>query len=331
MVSIEPAVMSSRMRVFVTGGSGFIGGHVIEKFVAAGHDVVALARSESSEKVVKGYGATPVRGDLTNLSAAMMQGCDAVIHAAAFVEEWGTRAEFEEANVHGTQRALDAAKAAGVKRFILVGTEAALFNGADLNDVDETAPYANPQRFLYPETKAEAERRVLAANADGFTTISIRPRLVWGPRDASVLPAVLEVAQKGGWAWFDGGKQRTSTTHVFNLVKGLELALTHGRGGEAYFVCDDGTTTMHDFLSASAATHGVTLPERSIPKWLMRGLAALIEGIWKLFGLKRRPPFTRFSISMMSASVTVNASKAKRELGYTPVLSVDEGLAALRS
>lgn len=319
------------MRVFVTGGSGFVGGHVIEKLRASGHEVVALARSESSEKVVRGYGATPVRGDLNTVSAAMMQGCDAVIHAAAFVEEWGTRAEFEEANVLGTQRTLDAARAAGVKRFILVGTEAALFNGADLNDVDETAPYATPQRFLYSETKAEAERRVLSANAEGFTTLSIRPRLVWGPRDASVLPAVLEVAQKGGWAWFDGGRQRTSTTHVFNLVAALELALTRGRGGEAYFVCDDGTRTMHDFLSAAALTRGVTLPERSVPKGLMRALAVIIEGTWRLLGLTRRPPFTRFSIFMMSASVTVNAGKAARELGYHPVVSVDEGLAGLRS
>lgn len=319
------------MRVFVTGGSGFIGGHVIEKLHASGHEVVALARSASSEKVVEGYGAMPVRGDLSTVDAAMLKGCDAVIHAAAFVEEWGTRAEFEAANVIGTQRALDAAKQAGVKRFILVGTEAALFNGEDLNDVDETAPYATPQRFLYSETKAEAERRVLAANAEGFTTLSIRPRLVWGPRDASVLPAVLEVAQKGGWAWFDGGRQRTSTTHVFNLVAALELALTRGRGGEAYFVCDEGTRTMHDFLSASARTRGVTLPERSVPTWLMRGLAVLVEGVWTLLGLRRRPPFTRFAIFMMSASVTVNAAKARRELGYQPVVSVDEGLAALRS
>ena len=118
----------------------------------------------------------------------MLVGAEVVVHAAAFVEEWGTREQFWQGNVEGTTRMLAAAKAGGVRRFLHVGTEAALFDGHDLRDVDESAPYPARQRYLYSETKAEAERRVLAANAAGFETLSVRPRLVWGPRDTSVLP-----------------------------------------------------------------------------------------------------------------------------------------------
>jgi hypothetical protein len=295
------------MKIFVTGGSGFVGGHLIEALAKKGHEVHAMARSEGSMATVKGYGATPIRGDLANVPD--LRSFDAVVHAAAFVEEWGTRAQFWEANVEGTSRVL----AAGAKRVVHVGTEAAVFRGQDLVDIDETYPYPEKHRYLYSETKAEAERRALAAGA-----ISIRPRLVWGPRDTSVLPAIVDMAKKGAFAWIDGGERLTSTTHVSNLVQALELALTRGRLGEAYFVADDGTRTLRELLTALARTEGVELPGRSLPSFVMRPLAFTVEGLWKLFGA--RPPLTRFAIDMMSATVTVRTDKARRELGYRPAV-----------
>lgn len=317
------------MRVFVTGGSGFVGGHLIEALVGAGHEVRALARSTASEDLVRGYGATPVRGDLGTVSAADLIEADAVVHAAAFVEEWGTRAQFWDANVLGTTRVLDAARAAGVRRFVHVGTEAALFEGRDLVDVDERAPYPQVHRYLYSETKAEAERRVLAASTGAFTTVSIRPRLVWGPRDATVLPAVLRMAREGRFAWLDGGRARTSTTHVDNLVAALILALTKGHGGSAYFVADDGTRTMRSFLEAAAAAHGVKLGKRSIPSAVARPLARVVEKAWRRLDVKRPPPMTRFAIDMLSSTVTVRTDRARAELGWRPVITVEEGMRRL--
>ncbi len=317
------------MKVFVTGGSGFVGGHVIEALVRAGHEAVALARSSSSETRVRGYGATPVRGDLGTVSAEDLAGCDAVIHAAAFVEEWGTREQFWEANVEGTTRLLQAARAAGVARFVHVGTEAAVFEGRDLVDIDETTPLTTATRYLYSETKAEAERRVLAASSADFSTIVVRPRLVWGPRDASVLPAVIAMAKAGRFAWLDGGAQRTSTTHVDNLVHALILALDHGTPGRAYYVADEGTRTIREFLTRAAATQGVDLGDKSIPSKIARPLAAGVERVWRGLGLKRAPPLTRFAIDMMSSTVTVRTDRARAELGWAPVITVDEGMQRL--
>jgi nucleoside-diphosphate-sugar epimerase len=321
------------MRVFVTGGSGFVGGHAIEHLSARGHEVLAMARSENSAAVVSKYGATPVRCDLEDVAASHLAGVEVVIHAGARAEEWGTREEFWKANVEGTQRMLDAAKAAKVERFVFVGTEAALFAGKDLVDVDETAPYPAKQRYLYSESKAEAERRVLAANVPGaFETLSIRPRLVWGPRDQSVLPAVLRMAREGSFAWLDGGRVRTSSTHVKNLAHALELALTKGEGGQAYFVADDGERTARELLDALVeAASGTTLPSRSLPSAIARPLALVVEGTWRLFGIRKQPPMTRFAVEMMSSHVTVKTAKAKNGLGYAPIVTFEAGLAELRA
>lgn len=317
------------MRIFLTGGSGFVGGHLLER-LAPRHTFVALSRSEKSDATIRALGGTPVRGDLNAVPVEALRGCDAVIHSAAFVGDWGTRAQFMEANVEGTRRVLDAARASGVPRFIHVGTEAALFNGAPLVNVDETAPYANPQRFLYSETKALAEQLVLQANAPGFATLSIRPRFVWGPRDTTILPAILELAQRGQFAFVGGGTGRTSTTHVYNVVHGLELALTAGEGGNAYFITDGEEHTFRDFLTRLAATHNVTLPNRTVPTVVARTAAALVETLWSITGARSNPPMTRFGVAIMAATVTIRTDKARHALGYAPVIGVAEGLRQLQ-
>lgn len=318
------------MRIFVTGASGFVGGHVA-RTLAERHEVLAMARSEDAQAQVRALGATPVRCALGQVERDCLEGVDAVVHCAARAEDWGTREQFWTANVDGTRQLLDVARAAGVRRFVHIGTEAALFDGHALEGIDETWPYPARQRFHYSESKAEAERLVLAADAPGFTTISIRPRLVWGPGDRSVLPTLLDTVERGAFAWIDGGRARTSTTHVDNLVHAVELALERGRGGQAYFVADDGERTLREFLARLVATRGVALPERSVPGAVLRPLARLVEATWSLVRPGRRPPITRFAASMMSRTVTVRTDKARRELGYAPRVTVDEGLAAMKT
>lgn len=315
------------MKIFVTGASGFAGGHITEA-LRDDHEVLAMARSPASAAKVEAYGATAVACALGEVRPEHLAGVDVVIHAAARVEDWGTRAQFWTANVDGTRQLLEAARAAGVRRFIHIGTEAALFDGHDLVDVDERAPYPARHRFLYAETKAEAERLVLAADAPGFTTISLRPRLIWGPRDQSVLPAIVDMARRGAYAWIDRGRQRTSTTHVDNLVHAVRLALSAGVGGRAYFIADDEVSSARDFLSRLAATQGVDLGDRSIPGAIARPLARVVEAAWtRLRGGK--PPMSRFAVTMLSRTVTVATRRAREELGYRPVISVDAGMQAL--
>lgn len=314
------------MHVFITGGSGFVGGHVIERLVADGHAVSAMARSKRSEAVVVGFGAKAVSCALGDVRQEHLANADVIVHCAAFVEEWGTREQFVRVNVDGTKQLLAAAQSAGTPRFIHIGTEAALFNGADLVDIDETLPYPE-QKFLYSETKAEAERCVLAANRPDFFTLSLRPRFVWGPRDQTILPTIVGMANR--WSWIDEGRAQTSTTHVANLAHAVSLALENGRGGEAYFVADRERSTLRAFLTSLARTRNVDLPSRSLPRSVVRSAAEVLERIYRFASSSTPPPITRFSAAMMSSTVTVRIAKAERDLGYAPIISVAQGLAAL--
>ena len=216
---------------FVTGGSGFIGGALIERLRAEGWDVRALARSQAAEQKVRERGAVPVPGDLEN--EAMMRegatGADVAFHAAAKVEDWGDPDEFERLNVRGTANVIAACRAAGVRRLVHVGTEAALMAGDPLVNVDETAPLRPDSPALYSSSKAKAEQLVRDANGDGLETVVIRPRFVWGRGDTTLLPALVEMVRSGRFRWVGGGGNLTATTHVDNTVEGLWLGATKAR------------------------------------------------------------------------------------------------------
>src|SRR5262245_10756867 len=316
------------MRIFITGASGFIGG-AIARSLARDHSILAMSRSDASDEAIRALGASPVRSELGAVLPAELARADAVIHCAAFVKQWGTREEFWSANVEGTRQLLGVARTSGVKRFIHIGTEAALFAGQHMREIDEKYPYPERTPFLYSETKGAAERLVLAANGKDFSTVSIRPRFVWGPQDRTILPALVAMVESGRFSWIDGGRARTSTTHISNLVHGVRLSLTQGPGGNAYFIADYGSTRFRDFITALLATQGVAPPNKSVPGWLARSLAFATEKWWRGVGRKNEPPITRFAAALMSRDCTLKIDKARRDLGYEPVISRENGLAAL--
>jgi nucleoside-diphosphate-sugar epimerase len=137
------------------------------------------------------------------------------------------------------------------------------------------------------------------------------------------------MAERGAFVWLDGGRARTSTTHVANLAHATELALERGRGGECYFVTDGVTTDFRSFVTRMMRAHGVELPDRSLPGWLARSAAATVEGVWRVFGFAGPPPLTRHAVDLMCCDCTLRDDKARAELGYRPVVGVEEGLEAL--
>jgi nucleoside-diphosphate-sugar epimerase len=318
------------MKVFVTGASGFVGGAAVRALIAGGHQVRAMSRREESDVALRAMGAEPVRCDLESITAEHIGSATAVLHCAAFVAPWGPKDAWYRDNVLGTRAVLAAALAAGAKRFIHIGTEAALVHGQDLVDADESCPLAPNSPYPYCATKAQAEALVLAANEEGFTTISLRPRFIWGPGDTTLLPIIETMAAEGKWMWVNKGNAMTSTTHIDNLVAAILLAMDKGRGGQAYFVLDDGRRTLREIITGMAAAKGLTLPNRSIPRWLADTLGFVCEGLWRLFRLRSEPPLTRHAAMVMSRNCTLVDAKARRELGYVPVISVEQGLAAMR-
>ena len=317
---------------FVTGGSGFIGGRLIERLRSDGHTVRALTRSDAAAEKVRARGAEPVPGDLSDVDAmrAGADGCELAFHAAAMLGDWGTPDEFERGNVVGTRNVLEACSAAGVKRFVHVGTEAALLAGKPLVNVDETAPLRPDSPALYSSTKAKAERLVIGANRDDdFETVVVRPRFVWGRGDTTLLPTMVQMVEAGRFAWVGGGRHRTSITHVDNTVEGLVLGASKGQPGNAYFVTDGEPVVFREFVSELLRTQGVEPPTRSLPAWLASAVAAGGETTWRLLGLGGHPPLTRFAYWVTSQECTIRIDKAREQLGYEPVKTRAQGLAEL--
>jgi nucleoside-diphosphate-sugar epimerase len=316
---------------FVTGGSGFVGGALIERLHAEGWEVRALARSDGAADKVRQRGALPVPGDLEN-EAMMREGAadsEVAFHAAAKVEDWGDPEEFERLNVGGTAKLIAACREAGVRRLVHVGTEAALMAGEPLVGVDEDAPLRPDSPVLYSSTKAKAEQLVRAANGDGLETVVIRPRFVWGRGDTTLLPTLVELVRAGRFRWVGGGGQLTATTHIDNTVEGLWLGATKAPAGSVYFVTDGEPVVFREFVSRMLQTQGVEPPTGSLPAGMAGAVAVVAERLWRLARRPGRPPVTRFSVWVSSQECTIDIGRAQRELGYRPVKSREEGLAEL--
>ena len=204
--------------------------------------------------------------------------------------------------------------------------------GADsppLVNVDETRPRPQRPLGLYALTKGMAEERVLAANAPELATVIVRPRLIWGAGDTTVLPPLSQAVRSGAFLWFDGGHYLTSTCHVANVCEGLLLAAERGRGGEIYFVTDGAPVEFRSFITALLRTQGLEPGNRSVPSRLALAAAGGAEGVWRLLRLRRELPLTRFRVRIIGEEVTVNDAKARQELGYVGKVAHEDGLAAM--
>jgi nucleoside-diphosphate-sugar epimerase len=316
---------------FVTGGSGFVGGRLLRRLVADGWAVRALARSSGSARAVEERGADAVPGDLDSIDSMRggAEDCGVAFHAAALVTEWASDAAYEQANVIGTSNALQACHRAGVSRFVNVSTVGVIQDGRQFSRADESLPLALDSPWGYSTTKARAEALVARWSKPGFETVSIRPEFVWGPADTTLVPAITEKVRAGQFVWISGGRHRVATSHVDNVVEALILAPERGRGGAAYFATDGEPPVFRDFLTRLMATQGVELPDRSIPLPLARAFAAGCEWAWRTFRLPGVPPLTRPALWIIGIENTVDDSRARRELGYAPVRTIDDGLAEL--
>lgn len=319
---------------FVTGGSGFVGGRLIQRLLAQGLEVRALVRNANAARSIECMGAIPVLGELHDRAALdpALKGCGVVIHVAALFKLWGSQESFEASNVRGTQMLLAAAQAAGVKRFIQVGAAAVVMGDpVDLHEVNETLPRQERAWAPYSASKARSESAVLAANQMGvFETLVIRPPMIWGA-GMPMLSEMVAQAKVGSFRLVDAGAAVMSTIHVDNLCHAIELAIGNGRGGQAYFVSDGEDRSFRDMVSDFLGTQNMPVPKGSIPLGVAWFMARLMEGIWRAFSLKNEPPITRQMLQLVGKSFTLDTRKARQELGYRPEITWAAGLQAMKA
>jgi len=315
-------------QAFITGGSGFLGRNMITFLVNRGWKVNALVRSKQAATTVEKLGATPITGDLKDIKAMQngMLNSQAVFHSAAYVGDWGRYEDFYQDNVIGTENVLTAASNSKVPKFVHVGTEAVLVGGDPIINVDETRPKPSKPLGVYPITKGIAEDRVIAANSSQLTTSVVRPRFIWGKGDTTILPRLVESVNKGQFGWINGGRYLTSTCHVTNVCEGMFLAAENSKGGEIYFLTDGKPIEVREFFTALLKTQGLEPGNRNLPKPLAKIFATLAETAWQILKLKGDPPITKTALKLMGEEVTVNDAKARKELGYKSLVTIEQGL-----
>ena len=316
----------------VTGGSGFVGGRLIECLVAHGWQVRALARSDQAMRTVGKHGGLAVRGSLDDIDSLTVaaRGCSVVVHVAALFKLWGDHDEFERSNVQGTASLLRAAQAASVKRFVQVGAAAVVMGDlVPMLQANETLPRQERAWAPYSASKARSEALVLGANRPGvFETVVVRPPMIWGA-GMPMLDHMIETVRAGQFRWVGDGSQAVSTVHVDNVCHAVELAIEKGRGGEAYFISDGTDSTLKEVMSSLLQTRAINPPSASAPLSVAWVIASVTEWIWRTFSRQGEPPITRQMLRLIGKPFTLDIGKAQRQLGYRPVVSWEQGLKAM--
>jgi nucleoside-diphosphate-sugar epimerase len=318
------------MKILVTGAHGFIGSHLCERLLAAGHIVRALISpwgdSGNLQGVARHPGLETTRADITRPDTlrGMCHGVDAVVHAAARVADWGPAEPVERVNVGGTRNLLAEAEASGTPRFVLVSS-VAVHSYTGFRDAD---PEASPRDNLvipYARSKIAAEDLVFAWPGEG---VVVRPGLwPFGPRDPQLL-RVARALRERRLPLLGDGERVLNTAYVGNLVLGLERAATvPGVAGRAFVVADRGAPTWREALGELARLIGAPPPRLRLPGELVLPVATGVERLWGVLAPGAEPPLTRYRATLMQRDVHFSLAAAERDLGYQPEATWQEGMA----
>jgi len=322
-------------RALVTGGGGFLGGAIVRALLAEGGAVRSFSRGDYPE--LRRLGVETSRGDGSDAEAVSraVQGMDVVFHVAAKAGIWGPYEEYRRANVDATRNVIEACRRHGVPRLVFTGSPSVVGRGEDLAGVDESAPYPPSYKAHYPATKAEAERLVLAANGPPLATVSLRPHLIWGPGDNHILPRMAERARAGRLLAISGPPKLVDTTYIDNAADAHLLAARRlGPGtpcaGKAYFISNGEPLPIWEIIGRLLDAAGAPRPTRSISPRVAYAVGSAFEAVWTLLRLDGEPRMTRFLAEELSTAHWFDLTAARRDLGYAPTVSVEDGLRRLR-
>ncbi|MBC8041700.1 MAG: NAD-dependent epimerase/dehydratase family protein [Opitutaceae bacterium] len=350
----------------VTGGTGFLGRHIVERLLAGGRPVAVLARTPAPD--LEKRGVRFIRASLDDEPAvrAACRGIDTVFHVAAKVGVWGRYDDFFRANVLGTRALLAGCHEHGVSRFVHTSTPSVVYNGYDLANADESLPLTASCPSPYPLTKAIAEREVIAANSDTLRTVALRPHLIWGVGDPHLVPRILARARSGRLRIIGTGRNRVDMVHVQNAADanllaesalqnchllgdnspvappkntntanpnchliGDNFSATSSAAGRAYFITNGEPVILWDWVNGLLTALGEPPVTRHVSLRTASAVGAVCEAAWRVLPLKGEPPLTRFIAAELAKDHWFSLDAARRDLDYTPRVSMADGTAEL--
>ncbi|MBT8046932.1 MAG: NAD-dependent epimerase/dehydratase family protein [Xanthomonadales bacterium] len=322
------------MKILVTGGGGFLGSSICRQLTSLGHEVLAYQRNPADH--LEAEGVRSITGDITDAEAlaSAATGCGAIVHTAGKAGIWGDPEDYRRINVDGTANVIDACRRNGIPVLVHTSSPSIVHSGGDISGADESLPIADHFTAPYPESKAAAEKMITAANAPDLFTAALRPHLIWGPGDPHILPRLAAKAA-GGTIALPGPDKLVDTIFVENAalahVKALQELIGAARcAGKAYFVTNNQPMPQGEIIAKFLAAIGIKVRIRAVPVPLAMGAGALAETVWRLLRLKSEPPVTRFSVEQLATAHWFDTRAAVQDFGYTPVISIEEGLERLR-
>ena len=314
-------------KVLVTGATGFLGKYVVEELVEHGYKVRAFGRNSNIGRSLENTSVSFFQGDLTNADD-VTEACkemNLVVHAGALSTVWGPWEDFYRANVLGTKYVLEACRQAGIQRLVYVSSPSIYAAPKDQLGIKESDAPEENNLNNYIRSKLASEK--LFKDYPDVPSIILRPRGLFGIGDTSILPRVINLSQKIGIPLIGDGRQLMDMTCVENVALAIRLALEVPEAkGEVYNITNGEPRAFRDLLEESLTGLGYPIKYRKIPASLLAGIASSLEFLYKFLNLKGEPPLTRYTYYLLRYSQTLDISKAMRELGYRPKISISEGI-----
>jgi nucleoside-diphosphate-sugar epimerase len=316
------------MKTLITGSTGFLGGALSRRLYSMGWDVTALGRNIVKLDQLERENIRALQIDLKDKDALRdsFKDQEIVFHCAALPSPWGNFESFYQANVIGTRNVIHACEANHIKRLVYVSTPSLYFGFESRLNVKEDDALPEPIS-AYAKTKILAEQEVDEAFANGLSTITIRPRAIFGPGDTVIFPRLIPRLESGRLPIIGDGENVVDLTYIENVVDALLSCAESPTNtfGKKYNISNDEPIKLWDLIKKICDELGLQFPKRKISYKAAHGLATALEAIYTLIPTHPEPPLTRVSVSMIAHSTTLDISAAKRDLGYTPRVSVDEG------
>ena len=314
-------------RVLVTGASGFIGSHLVDRCLCDGYRVRALVRKGNPRiRELRRAGVEVVEGDVREDAAvkAAMKGCDLVFHAAAITSDWGALQDFVDINVGGTRRVCDAAIRYGVDRLVHISSFEC-FAHYRLDRIDEESPYAL-RGASYADTKIGSTMEARATADRGLDLCVLHPVWVYGPRDRTLFPLLADSIRRGQMFYWSRNAT-ISLVYIDNLVDLCMIAANHPAAvGEAFLVCDGEEMTFEGLCNCIAAGIGATPPSIRLPYHFVHALAGAMEWAFRLAESPTRPLLTRQAVEVLASRAFVDTTKAREMLGWQSGVRQEDGI-----
>ncbi|MDN3658653.1 NAD-dependent epimerase/dehydratase family protein [Ferruginibacter paludis] len=325
------------MKLFVTGGGGFLGSAIVRQLRTHGHEVVTFSRGNYPELDL--IGVTHFQGNLSEYTVlkAAMTGCEAVFHVAAKTGIWGKYEDFYRANVTGTENVLQACRELGIRNLVFTSSPSVVYRGKDSEGHNESLPYPSKYSAYYPKTKASAEKLVMAANDTFLKTVSLRPHLIWGPGDYHFIPRLFKKARAGKLRIPGTSLNRVDCIYIDNAAKAhlqafAQLLVNPATvEGKTYFISQGAPIPIAELINQLLASGGLPPVAKTLPPAIARFAGLLLETIYQICGFSGEPAITLFLAQQLSTAHWYDISAARRDFGYGAEVSLEEGMERLRA